>query len=105
LLSESAAALPEGARNACAAEGLAALAHRASLRVLSCRALEQCVKHSHTKYRITMYPYVAEVTVKPGAKPLPTNMAWHTLGAAGERTFPSAFLKVMALLSDLPKNE
>ena len=81
--------------------GLADLEKRSGLETASFRALGQCVKHSHTKYRITLHPFLAEVRALQTR--LPDGAAWHTL--TGEQTggnpraFPSAFLKVMALLS------
>ncbi|MDR2735134.1 MAG: NUDIX domain-containing protein [Spirochaetota bacterium] len=93
-----ASAASADARNAEALGGFAALQARAGLDDLSdsIRALEQRVRHSHTKYRITMYPFMAAAGQ---TRPLPENMAWHNLCTGSERAFPSAFLKVMALLS------
>jgi len=90
-------------RNAEALAGFAELQKRAGISNLSCRPLARRVKHSHTKYRITLHLYIAAADVQRKDIPLPDTMAWHSLTATpsgSERAFPSAFLKVMALLQE-----
>jgi len=86
------------ARARWAMEGLRDLEKRCGLKIAACRALDESVKHSHTKYRITLYPYL--VAVSGGKAALPKNLAWHALDGESLRTFPSAFLKVMALIRE-----
>jgi A/G-specific adenine glycosylase len=99
------AASSAAGRNRQALAGLADLARRLGTEVVSCRALDRSVKHSHTKYRITLYPFIVAVPdSQSGQQAAPAGFAWHALDASAsseasaQRTFPSAFLKVMALL-------